>query len=196
MTQPMRLTRPRRPPPRPRTLAGRLAVADDAERGRLRAGLAHDLAALAGAGGADPPELQLVVQVCAGASYAPLRHGRGLAWRKQGAPYATDDWPDALADGELALLLVPVPAGRVGRAIGKYPRCAAHPLFAVGAPGPGGAPDDAVLALVARWVAGRARGGAARLAPPVIEVVALGRVAERRVAGLGQTWPLPAPDGV
>jgi hypothetical protein len=117
------------------SFTGQRTVANDRDRRALHSHLEHGLAELARraeAPGTTVLDLQLLLQVVGRVSYPKFRAGREKAWRTQGAPYNTDAWPASLEDGMLAVLLLPISAGRVGPAIGKHPRTVASPLFTVG----------------------------------------------------------------
>jgi hypothetical protein len=136
-------------------------------------------------------ELQLVIQICGPSRYAEWRRGREAAWRRGGG-YSTARWPAYLDPGGWGVLLLPVPAGRVGAALGKPPRNTVSPLF-TSVPGEGaGTAADAALVVLASWVCNPGPGETARLAPPVIEHVGH----QRTIETYGLDWPLPAPDGV
>jgi hypothetical protein len=180
-------------------LTARLAVRSQRDRRALRRELQAGLAELAQRGeqvGVRVLDVQLVARVCAGRSYPELQRAHERAWRRQGGRYSTASWPARLAEDEYACVLVPLAAGRVGVAAGQNPKVVASPVFSHGRAPRGGGYEDLVVGLVARWVANPGDGLTARLAPPVIEVLQHGAVVERRLADLGQTWPLPAPDGV
>jgi len=188
---------------RPRTgegLTGRFWVRSGRDRRGLLRLLSDGLADLdrrAQQPGFNVLDIQLVAQVCAAPSYAEFTRVHERAWRRQGGRYSTVNWPAQLADGEIAAVLVPLAAGRVGVAAGRQPKLVASPIFSRGRPTGGDAPyDDLVLGLVARWVANPGDGQTARLAPPVIELVQRGRVIERRLVDFGQPWRLPTADGL
>lgn len=138
-------------------------------------------------------EVQPLIQIVGAASYPAWRQAWEKSWRKKHTRYSTASWPSAIGQDELAALLVPVSAGRVGTALGKHPRPTAEPAFLVG-PTDGG-PDDAALAVCAQWFQHLARAGTIS-APPVVETVVNGRVDRRTVADLGIAWSLPRPDGL
>jgi hypothetical protein len=140
-------------------------------------------------------EVQLVLQVVAQPSYDGFRAEWEKAWRKQNAGWTTRNWPDKL-DGGVAVLLLPLSAGRAGVAVGRHPRAAADPLFTSGTGGEGAGHRDACLSVLTSWVCQPGPGVTARLAPPVIEVIQRGRVTSRTVEDFGQSWPLPVADGV
>ncbi len=180
-------------------LTGPVVVKRDKDRQALREDLTAGLAQLAARASRDAVqvlEVQLVVQVCAAPSYADWKAQREQAWRKQRADCSTASWPANLGEGAVAALLLPLAAGRVGLAVGKFPRMVATPLFAAGQPGHDHGDEDLALGLITRWVGNPGAGMTARLAPPVIETIQRNRVVDRRLAPLGQTWPLPAPDGL
>ena len=188
-----------RPTARAAGLTDSFVVTGDRDRQALGDELAGGLAELARRADQEAMQVldvQLLAQVCAAPSYPEWKAGREAAWRKHGAALTTASWPSRLQDGELAVLLLPISAGRVGLAVGKHPRAIATPLFSAGRPRDDRRYEDLLLGLVTNWVTNPGLGTTARLAPPVVEVVQRGRVVEREVADLGQRWPLPAPDGL
>ena len=179
-------------------LTGEVTIRSDRDRRSLLQAIERSVRGLeerAEAEGTRVLDVQLVGQVCAGPSYGQWKADRERVWRRQGGKFGTDAWPGTIESGAYGALLLPLPAGRVGLAAGKNPRAIASPLFTTGAP-PDGRYEDLVLSVLARWMSNPADGLAARLAPPVIEVVQRGRVVDRRLAGFGIAWPLPAPDGL
>lgn len=129
-------------------------------------------------------------------TYPEFRAGREKAWRTQGAPYSTAKWPAELEDGTLAVLLLPISAGRLGPAVGKHPRTVASPLFTLGR-SVDGSRNDACLSVLTSWVTNPSTDSVtARRAPPVVEVFQGSRVVERVVETFGASWPLPGPDGL
>jgi hypothetical protein len=143
-------------------------------------------------------EIQLVAQAIAG-STAPERYNR---WRKDwdrrlraSGPWDAHEWPPRLASDELAMLIAPFPAGRVGPAL-RAAKLAAQPMFVAGRFDEAFTSEHLLGVMVADWLHWTPDGVAAIVAPPVIEEVAGGRVARTRVVSLGVDWPLPAPDGV
>lgn len=179
----------RRGVPRP-GLTDTVTVSDERDRADLVAHLRDGLAELAERDAAGVPvhELQLLVQVCGAQRYAAWRAGREKRWRT--SPCSTSRWPASLPPEQAAVLLLPIPAGRVGPAVGPHPRNTLAPLFTrVDA---AGAVDDAALALVRSWVCNPGPGITARPAPPIIEQVGHGRRAE----AWGLAWTLPVADGI
>jgi hypothetical protein len=113
-------------------LAGSVTIAIDRQRAALQRDLAdilRELEVRAGQDGVQVLDLQLVAQVCAVASYPAWKAKREQAWRRQGGGWTTALWPAELSEGEVAVLLMPLLAGRVGTAVGRYPRCATDPVF-------------------------------------------------------------------
>lgn len=139
-------------------------------------------------------EIQPLIQIVAPPSYPAWRTAWNKAWTKKGTPYSTAHWPSSLQDPDLAALLVPVMAGRIGPAIGKHPKPIAEPAFIVGALPAGAPPEDMALAALTHWIQHLAPPSAS-LAPPVIETLVRERVSDRRIMDLGIAWSLPAPDG-
>jgi alkylation response protein AidB-like acyl-CoA dehydrogenase len=140
-------------------------------------------------------EIQPLVQIVAEPSYPAWRDAWEASWRKKQAGYSTAAWPERIGPQELAALLVPVMAGRVGTALGKHPRPVAEPAFLVGTVPADAGPDDPALAVCAHWLTHIAAPGVI-CAPPVIETIVSARLQRRWVSDFGVAWSLPAPDGV
>lgn len=140
-------------------------------------------------------EIQPLIQIVGPRSYAQWREGWERAWRKKGLPWSASGWPSSIPEGELAALLVPVMAGRVGPAVGRTPRPVAEPAFLVGAVPEGREPDDVALAVTAHWMQHLAPAGL-RSAPPVVEHITFGRVESRAVQTFEIAWSLPPADGL
>ena len=180
-------------------LAGPVAVRNERDRRALRRDLERsllDLAARVGQPGTQVLDVGLVAQVCSAPSYVDWKAEHDRAWHEQGAQLSTASWPAQLDEGAYGVLLLTLAAGRVGVAVGKFPRAVATPVFSSGLPPRNAGYEDIVLSVVARWAGNPASGATAQLAPPVIELVQRNRVVERRLADFGQRWPLPAPDGL
>jgi hypothetical protein len=139
-------------------------------------------------------DVQLVLQVVRDSGYGSFRAGWTKAWTDE--PYSTASWPKKLADSQHGALLLPLPAGRVGNAVGRYPALAAEPIFGTGTPVAGRGVEDLLRGLLVHWISNPADGHAARLAPPVIERIGARGVLERTVERFGVEWPLPTADGV
>jgi len=145
---------------------------------------------------ATSPELQLVVQFCDQGAYPAWATGWRAAWTKAGVQTPTLLWPRGLPTGQVAALLLPLPAGRVGPAVGRHPSPVFEPLLVHALlPDDVGARDFG-LNLILRWLESRADGQGARLAPPVLELTQGGRVTRRALETYGLEWDLPAPDGL
>jgi hypothetical protein len=141
-------------------------------------------------------EVQPVAQLCGGAGYLAWRDGVERAWRRQkGGRLSTASWPRTLGTDHVAVLLLPLPAGRVGPAA-RNARPIADPVFSSGVPLVDAPGTDPVLELLLTWMQNPGKGHTARLAPPVIETIVHGKVAERWVETFGLEWPLPPADGL
>jgi hypothetical protein len=141
-------------------------------------------------------DVQPVAQLCGGAGYPAWRDGVERAWRRQkGGRLSTASWPRTLAADHVAVLLLPLPAGRVGPAA-RSARPIADPVFSSGVPLVDSPGTDPVLELLLTWMQNPGKGHTARLAPPVIETLVQGKVAERWVETFGLEWPLPPADGL
>jgi hypothetical protein len=139
-------------------------------------------------------QIQPLFRICGSASYEHFKQEQEAAWLKQGGRYTTASWPREIAEGELAAVLLPLAAGRVGSGVGRHPRAIATPRFTHGRPIEEGNVADLGLSLLVTWL--DADISTAIPAPPVLEVIQRGRSVERRVVDFGLRWPLPAPDGV
>ena len=131
-------------------------------------------------------EVQPLVQIVRAASYGTFKARRERAWR--GAEYSTAGWPKRLLNEQIGALLLPIPAGRVGLAVGEHPSVIAEPLLSTGAPSQGGDHDEIALGLLTTWISTHSEG--ALLAPPVVEVVGRRGPLERRVVDFGLDWHL------
>jgi len=141
-------------------------------------------------------EVQPVLQVVAPQSYEEFRAGWMRAWAKHGGAYSAEKWVRTLAAGEYAVLLLPLPAGRVGVAVGRHPRAMSRPLFLAGRPPHGRGYSDTCAHALATWLSLPTGPVAPLLAPPVIEVIQRGQVEQRYVEEFGAQWPLAQPDGL
>lgn len=145
---------------------------------------------------AAPAELQLVVQFCDQRAFPAWATAWRDAWGDAGVQTPTLQWPRGLPTGQVAALLLPLSAGRVGTAIGTHPSPVFEPLLVHALlPDDIGARDFG-LNLIIRWLASRGTGEGARLAPPVLELTQAGRVTKRAVETYDVEWDLPAPDGL
>lgn len=150
----------RRDEPRAWPKLGQPAVVSSARSQRARRGRERDLARAVedlarreSAADVTVIEVQLVVQVCAGAGYALWRETVERSWRRSATrsspqKWSTAGWPEALGDEHVAVLLTPLPAGRVGLA-GRNALPIADPVFSHGVPLPGAPRTDPVLELFA-----------------------------------------------
>jgi len=141
-------------------------------------------------------ELQLVVQACpASEQYSRWRKDRHRLMQRSDKQWGTFEWPDRMAPRDVALLLLPYPAGRVGPAIAAT-KLAAQPLFINGPADTRERIELLASELIRVWVHGTPGDVAALLAPPVLEELQGGRVQHRSLLDLGLSWPLPPPDGL
>jgi hypothetical protein len=165
---------------------GRISSAAPRDRGPLivRAGTAlAQLNRLAGAAGARPVDVQPVVQVADASSYPSWRAAREATWRAQGGAFSTASWPDTLAPGGLAAVLLPLPFGKADGRGARTAAVVASPLFASRADGSD--PEDIALGLLGEWLRQAASGPTLRLTAPILETSS-----ERRVLDCGLKWPL------
>ena len=87
------------------------------------------LAARHAAGAHRVHELQAVVQVCpAGEHYARWRKDRHRIMQRSSKRWGTHNWPDRLAANDVAVVLLPYPAGRVGPALAAA-KIVCEPVF-------------------------------------------------------------------
>lgn len=176
---------------------GKLNRNQNARRDRARLPhVLHDLRQDATGGGARTRQLQPVVQFCGAARYPSWAREWQTAWHRAGVRDAKVLWPDMLPIDHTAALLVPVPPGRVGLAIGRHPVPQVVPLLAhAHLPADVDATDFA-LNLLLHWLEGRPPGQPIELGAPVLEYATGGRVERRRLETYGQRWPVRAPDGI
>ncbi|MGA2453483.1 MAG: hypothetical protein ABSG93_08185 [Solirubrobacteraceae bacterium] len=163
--------------------------------GHLRDGLER-LADRVGQPYVNVSQIQLVIQVCGAASFQGWREAHESTWRRQSDKYTTRGWPLQLPAGYCGMVLLPLPAGRVATTARDHPPLLATPMFAHGPLLKRSGYYDAALRLITSWVANPGFGVTARLAPPIIETIALDRIVERRVEPFGVDWPLPAAEGL
>jgi hypothetical protein len=144
---------------------------------------------LAEAPGAEPVDVQLVVQVSDAAGYERWRDAREQTWRAEGGRFTTSGWPRGLPAAARAAVLLPLPYGTATTAGATTPQVIADPLFSTRPTDDGSTADDVALGLVAEWLRQAAAGTRPlRPAPPLLHDGA----AERRILDLGLIWPLPA----
>ncbi|MCK9250812.1 MAG: hypothetical protein M0P31_17775 [Solirubrobacteraceae bacterium] len=143
-------------------------------------------------------ELQPIVQLSTARHYGRWSRGVQASWKRAGyvADEAEIQWPSSIPPGHLAGLLVVVPAGRVGIALGRHPVPEFAPRLAFAQLPESVSGADFALHLLLMWLSERGVEQTARLAPPVVERIDQGRVAHREVQTYGTAWPLPPADGV
>jgi hypothetical protein len=147
------------------------------------------LARLAEAPGAQPIDVQLVVQVAEAADYAAWRDAREATWTAQGARFTTSGWPQTLPENVRAAVLLPLPYGAAVTGGAATPRVIGDPLYSTRPTDDGSGPDDVALGLVAEWLRQAGLGTTPfRPAPPLVHQ----GTAPARVLDLGLIWPLPA----
>lgn len=139
-------------------------------------------------------QIQLVAQVCGSLNYQSWRQARERTWRREGRGNTTRAWPEQLPADHCAVVLLPLPVGRISTTMREHPPLMATPVFAHGPLAESTGYHDALLGLVTKWVANPGFGVTAQLAPPIVETIAHGRILERRVESFGLDWPIyPAP---
>ena len=181
----------------PSDLSRHVTIRSARDRHRMVRRLAYELEQLANR--IDQPyvtavQIQLVVQVCRDRSYPSWKEAREATWRREGGRFSTRTWPAALRAGHFAAVLLPLRLGHVSTA-SDHPPLVASPRFTYGRLKSDTGYEDGVLSLVTSWVSEPGFGVTAQLAPPMIEIVYDGRIADRRTHVFGVDWPLPAsPD--
>jgi hypothetical protein len=136
--------------------------------------------------------VQPVVEVCAARDYPAWRKARERAWKRDGNRYSVRTWPERIAEGELAAVLLMQSHGGHWRG---QPAEISIPTFAHGVPASGHDVEQPyeplVLALLVGWMklAVADERHAALLAEPLVDVIV--RVPKPRIpCGLGINWPL------
>jgi hypothetical protein len=138
-------------------------------------------------------EVQPLVQMVRPANYGVFKGRWQRAWRD--TEYSTAGWPKKLLDEQLGALLLPIPAGRVGLAVGDHPELVAEPLLSTGVPSEGADQGEITLGvLTTTWLP--EYGAGTLLAPPILELVGRRGPLERRVEDSGLDWHLRVADGV
>lgn len=173
----------------------RVVVRNDRHRSKLVRTIEDRLVDLETAKDAPLLEVQPLIQIVGSRGYPTWRDGWARSWQKKRLPWSTASWPAKLPSTELAALLVPISAGRVGIALGKHPRPVSEPTFITGLVPDDGSTDDLALAITAHWMQHLAPAGLCP-APPVVETIVHGKVDERRAVDFGVAWSLPEPDGL
>lgn len=141
-------------------------------------------------------QVQLVAQICGSLSFQSWRQARETTWRRQGGRYTTRGWPLWLPADHCAVVLLPLPVGRMSTTARDHPPLLATPVFVHGRLAKVAGYHDALLGLVTKWVANPGFGVSAQLAPPIVETIVRGRILERRVESFGLDWPLPPAEGL
>ena len=137
-------------------------------------------------------DVQPLVQMVRPANYGVFKGRWQRAWRD--TENSTAGWTKKLLDEQISALLLPIPAGRVGLAVGDHPELVAEPLLSTGVPSEGADQGEITLGVLTTWLP--EYGAGTLLAPPVIEVVGRRGPLERRVEDFGVDWHLPVADGV
>jgi hypothetical protein len=154
-------------------------------------------AARRAAGAHHEHELQPVVQVCpAGEHYARWRKDRNRIMQRSSKRWGTGAWADRLPAGDVAVVLLAYPAGRVGPALAAA-KIAYEPALISGRAETRPAVELLAMQLVRLWLHMAADSDAFILAPPVLEEFQRARVQRRSLLDCGvSSWPLPPPDGL
>ena len=148
-------------------------------------------------GGRRVHELQLVVQVCpAGEHYARWRKERNRLMARSSKRWGTGSWPERLQSGDVGIVVLPYPAGRVGPVLAAA-KIAYEPTFLRGRADTRAAVELLAMQGVRMWLHMTADEDTLVLAPPVLEEVQRARVQRRSLLDCGvSSWPLPPPDGL
>lgn len=149
------------------------------------------------AGGRREHELQVVVQACpAGEHYARWRKERNRLMARSSRRWGTGSWPERLQSGDVGIVLLAYPAGRVGPALAAA-RIAYQAIFLQGRAETRAAVELLAMQAVRMWVHMTPDEDTLVLAPPVLEEFQRGRVQRRSLLDCGvSSWPLPPPDGL
>jgi hypothetical protein len=183
----------------PPSLIGQFRIASERDRRRMLQHLRDGLARLAGRIGqpyVEVAQVQLVAQVCGSLSFPGWRQARETTWRREGGRYTTRGWPLRLPANHCAVVLLPLPAGRISTTARDHPPLLTTPVFTHGPLAKSTGYHDALLGLVTKWVANPGFGVSAQLAAPIVETIVRGRIFERRIETFGLDWPLPPAQGL
>ena len=137
-------------------------------------------------------KIQPIVEVCGAIDYPAWRKARERAWKRDGNRYSVRTWPERIAEGELAAVLLM--QSHSGHWKGQ-PAEIAVPSFARGFPARGRdiehPYEQLAVALLMGWLnlAVADERHTALLAPPLIDMI--GRIPKPRTPrDLGIHWPL------
>lgn len=183
----------------PPSFTGTFRIASKRDRRRMLRHLSYGLARLEARTGQPCVKVlpvQLVAQVCGSTSFPSWREAREKTWRREGGVYTTRGWPAQLPVDHCAVVLLPLPAGRISTSAKDHPPLLATPTFTHGPAAKDAGYNDALLGLVTKWVVNPSVGVSAWLAPPIVETVVRGRIQERRIESFGLDWPLPCALGM
>lgn len=149
------------------------------------------------AGGRRELELQVVVQACpAGLHYARWRKERNRLMARSSKRWGTGAWPERLPSGDVGIVVLPYPAGRVGPALAAA-KITYQPVFLNGRAETRAAVELLAMQAVRMWLHMTADEDTLVLAPPVLEEFQRARVQRRSLLDCGVgSWPLPPPDGL
>ena len=166
-------------------------------RASIERALADPRGAGRDAGGRREHELQVVVQACpAGEHYARWRKERDRLMARSSKRWGTGAWPERLPSGDVAIVVLPYPAGRVGPALAAA-KIAYEPVFLNGRAETRAAVELLAMQAVRVWLHMTADEDTLVLAPPVLEEFQRARVQRRSLLDCGvSSWPLPPPDGL
>ena len=142
-------------------------------------------------------ELQAVVQVCpVGEHYARWRKDRPRIMQRSSKRWGTHSWADRLPANDVAVVLLPYPAGRVGPALAAA-KIVYTPVFISGRAETRPAVELLAMQAVRVWLHMTPDSDTLVLAPPVLEEFQRARIHRRSLLDCGVSpWPLPPPDGL
>lgn len=172
----------------------------DLSASEIRASIERALAILQArldAGGRREYELQVIVQACpAGEHYARWRKERDRLMARSSKRWGTGAWPERLPSGEVGIVVLAYPAGRVGPALAAA-KIGYEPVFVNGRAETRAAVELLAMQAVRLWLHMTAVEDTLVLAPPVLEEFQRARVQRRSLLDCGvSSWPLPPPDGL
>ena len=148
-------------------------------------------------GGRRVHELQAVVQVCpSGEHYASWRKDRNRLMTRSSRRWGTGLWPERLPVGDVGVVLLPYPAGKVGPALASA-KIVYEPVFINGGAATRAAVELLAIQAVRLWLHMTPDEDTLVVAPPVLEEFQGARVQSRSLLDCGvSSWPLPPPDGL
>ena len=137
------------------------------------------------------------MQVCpAGEHYARWRKDRHRIMQRSSKRWGSQNWGDRLPPDDVAVVLLPYPAGRVGPALAAA-KIVYTPVFISGRAETRPAAELLAIQVVRLWLHMAPDTDTLTLAPPVLEEFQRARLQHRSLLDCGiSSWPLPPPDGL